>query len=280
MSIVVPAFNEEAVILDSVASLLGQRYPVFEIVIVDDGSTDATAAQDDRGARPASGRAGAAEPAPVRAGRASSTAAALRIDITLVRKDNGGRADALNAGLDLARHPYVCVTDADSILDPDGLTVMMRPVQEDPERVIAVGGTVRVAQLVPRRVRPRRGAAHAGRAAGRLPGRRVPAARSCTAASPGTAIGALFIVSGAFGLFRRDVVEEVGGYWVDTVGEDLELTVRLHRHMRDHRPPVPDHVRARPGVLDRGAGGHGARSEASGAAGTAACGSACGGTAR
>jgi cellulose synthase/poly-beta-1,6-N-acetylglucosamine synthase-like glycosyltransferase len=153
------------------------------------------------------------------------------IDITLVRKDNGGRADALNAGLDVARHPYVCITDADSILDPDGLTVMMRPVQEDPDRVIAVGGTIRVANSSRvesgRVVEPRM-------PSGRIAGFQV--VEYLRAFLYGRvawdSIGALFIVSGAFGLFRRDVVEEVGGYWVDTVGEDLELTVRLHRHMR------------------------------------------------
>ena len=71
------------------------------------------------------------------------------------------------------------------------------------------------------------------------------------------AIGALVIVSGAFGLFRRDVLDEVGGYWTDTVGEDLELTVRLHKHMRDAAPALSDHLLRRPGVLDRGPVRHG-----------------------
>jgi cellulose synthase/poly-beta-1,6-N-acetylglucosamine synthase-like glycosyltransferase len=235
VSVVVPAFNEESVILDSVASLLGQRYPVFEIVIVDDGSTDTTAARmiETHGLHQV-------EPAPRHLLQYEPVRELYRggspIDITLVRKDNGGRADALNAGLDLARHPYVCVTDADSILDPDALTVMMRPVQEDPERVIAVGGTVRVANSsrveAGRVVEPRMPVGHLAR---------FQVVEYLRAFLYGRvawdALGALFIVSGAFGLFRRDVVEEVGGYWVDTVGEDLELTVRMHRHMRDQGRP-------------------------------------------
>ena len=231
VSIVVPAFNEETVILDSVASLLGQRYPLFEIVVVDDGSTDETARRmiDEHGlARIEPAARNRLEYGPVR----ELYRGAAPIDITLVRKDNGGRADALNAGIDVARHPYVCITDADSILDPDGLTVMMRPVQEDPDRVIAVGGTVRVANSSRvesgRVVEPRM-------PSGRLAGFQV--VEYLRAFLYGRvawdAIGALFIVSGAFGLFRRDVVEDVGGYWVDTVGEDLELTVRLHRRMRE-----------------------------------------------
>ena len=158
-------------------------------------------------------------------------------DITLIRKDNGGRADALNAGLDVARHPYVCVTDADSIIDPDGAVrhgaagargsrARDRRRRHDPRR-----------QLVAGRVGPRHGAAHADRA--RWP--RYQVIEYLRAFLFGRvawdAIGALVIVSGAFGLFRRDVVDEVGGYWADTVGEDLELTVRLHRHMRDQRRP-------------------------------------------
>ena len=70
-------------------------------------------------------------------------------------------------------------------------------------------------------------------------------------------IGALLIISGAFGLFRRSLVEAVGGYATDTVGEDMELVVRLHRQLRGARRAVPDRVHPRPGLLDRGAGDDG-----------------------
>jgi cellulose synthase/poly-beta-1,6-N-acetylglucosamine synthase-like glycosyltransferase len=235
ISIVVPAFNEETVILESVASLLAQQYSLFEVVIVDDGSTDATAQKliDAYGLRQV-------EPAPRHKLQYEQVTEMYRSpvphNLTLVRKHNGGRADALNAGLDVARHPYVCITDADSIIDPNGLTVMVRPVLEDPERVIAVGGTIRVGNSC--RIE-----------SGRVMEARLPSGRLAAyqvieylraflfGRVAWDAIGALVIVSGAFGLFRRDVIDEVGGYWTETVGEDLELTVRLHRHMRDSGLP-------------------------------------------
>jgi cellulose synthase/poly-beta-1,6-N-acetylglucosamine synthase-like glycosyltransferase len=147
LTIIIPAYNEERGIrpvVEQVRDAMESFDYDFEIVIVDDGSNDTTAAQviKGHGLRQVSpAPRNLLEYAPVR----ELNRGGGPTDITLVRKENGGRADALNAGLDLARHPYVCVTDADSILDPDALTVMMRPVQEDPDRVIAVGGTVRVA---------------------------------------------------------------------------------------------------------------------------------------
>ena len=184
ISIVVPAYNEETVILESVASLLAQRYSVFELVLVDDGSTDATArtlidAYDLRQVSPAPRNQLRYEPI------SEMYRGVSPYDITLIRKLNGGRADALNAGLDVARHPYVCITDADSILDPDGLTVMVRPVLEDPERVIAVGGTVRVGNSC--RIESGR-VVEARMPSGGWPPIRWSStcARSCSAASPGT----------------------------------------------------------------------------------------------
>ena len=231
VSIVVPAYNEERVVLESIRSLLAQRYPRFELVLVDDGSSDATAqiVIDAFGLHPV-------EPAarnrldylPI----AEMWKHTGDIEITLVRKNNGGRADALNCGVDVARHPFVCVTDADSILDPTALAVMVRPFLEDPERVVAVGGTVRVGnasriedgQMIEPRV-PR------GFVAGF---QLIEYLRAFLLGRTGwDRFNALMIVSGAFGLFRRDLLERAGGYWTETVGEDLEMTVRLHRLMRD-----------------------------------------------
>ncbi len=231
ISIVVPAFNEQRVVLESIRSLIGQRYPRFEVVLVDDGSTDATAAlvidahglvQVPRAPR------GGLRYAPVHeVWQATGTN-----EITVVRKANGGRADALNCGIDHARHPFVCVTDADTILDPGALMMMVRPFLEDPGRVVAVGGTVRVANSC--RIE-----------GGRLLEARVPAGmmagcqlieylRAFLLGRTGwDRLGAVMIVSGAFGLFPRELLQRVGGYCVETVGEDLELTLRLHHHMRD-----------------------------------------------
>ncbi len=231
ISIVVPAHNEQAVVLESIRSILSQRYPRFELVLVDDGSTDETAtrviaAHDLRRVEPTP-RGRLKSQTVVEQWRSLSVP-----EVTLIRKHNGGRADALNCGIDVARHPLVCVTDADSILDPSALEVMVRPFLEDPERVVAVGGTVRVG--------------NSGRVEdGQMIEPRVPRTliegfqmieylRAFLLGRTGwDRLGALMIVSGAFGLFRRDVLEQVGGYWTETVGEDLEMTLRLHRTMRD-----------------------------------------------
>jgi cellulose synthase/poly-beta-1,6-N-acetylglucosamine synthase-like glycosyltransferase len=142
VSILIPAYNEVAGIVDSVRSMSLARYPRFEVVVVNDGSTD-----DTLGAlieaftlekvsipyRPD------IPTAPIRAiyrGRGA-------VDITVVDKANGGRADALNAGLNVARYPYTLCTDADVILDPDCLMRAMQRVVEDRERTVAVGGNVR-----------------------------------------------------------------------------------------------------------------------------------------
>ncbi|MDX6522437.1 MAG: hypothetical protein QOF08_3042 [Gaiellales bacterium] len=231
ISILVAAYNEQATIIDATASLLAQRYPTFELVVVDDGSTDATAARLIE-------TYGLEQVVPAARGELSYTPVstvwhtAWPHPITLIQKCNGGRADALNCGLDVARHSHVCITDADSILDPDALSVMVRPVLEDPQRVIAVAGTIRIAnscrfesgRLLEARM-PRNGLAAL---------QVVEYLRAFLFGRLGwDAINSLMIVSGAFGLFRRDVLMEAGGYWADTVGEDLELTIRLHRHMRD-----------------------------------------------
>jgi cellulose synthase/poly-beta-1,6-N-acetylglucosamine synthase-like glycosyltransferase len=231
VSILVAAYNEQETVVDASSSLLAQRYPSFELVIVDDGSTDDTAAR-------LIDAYGLERVVPAARGELSYRAvtevwrAELPHPITLIRKPNGGRADALNCALDVAQHEYVCVTDADSILDPDALSVVVRPVLEDPERVVAVAGTVRIANSCRFE-------------AGRMVEARVPRSRLAAFQSVEylraflfgrlgwDALNSLMIVSGAFGLFRRGVLLNSGGYWADTVGEDLELTIRLHRHMRD-----------------------------------------------
>jgi cellulose synthase/poly-beta-1,6-N-acetylglucosamine synthase-like glycosyltransferase len=156
--------------------------------------------------------------------------------LTVVDKVNGGKADALNAGLNVATYPLVCSIDADTLVDRNALLEVVIPFMDDPERTIAAGGTIRTANGctvsdgavtrigLPRRLLPLIQVVEYLRAFlfGRLGWNRL---------------GGNLIISGAFGLFRKDAVEAVGGYRSDTVGEDMELVVRLHRHFREAGMP-------------------------------------------
>jgi cellulose synthase/poly-beta-1,6-N-acetylglucosamine synthase-like glycosyltransferase len=245
ISVLVPAYNEEAVIVESVRSLLALRYPAFEVVVVDDGSTDGTLARlyeafDLVPVRRA--QRDAVRSLPVRTAYVSRRNPAL----VVLAKENGGKADALNAGLNAARHPYVCAVDADALIEEDALLRVAKPILDDPELVIATGGIVRVAngcEIDHGRV------ARVGLPKSRLATlQTVEYLRAFLVGRVGwSRANLLLIVSGAFGLFRRELVEAVGGYSRATVGEDVDLVVRLHRHMRERGEPyriefVPDPV--------------------------------------
>jgi cellulose synthase/poly-beta-1,6-N-acetylglucosamine synthase-like glycosyltransferase len=234
ISIVLPAFNEEPTVVASVRSLLALNYPAFEVVVVNDGSTDGTLGtlQEAYGLVEAPvTHAQTVQTKPVRAVYRSPTAG----DIVVIDKCNGGKADAVNAGLNAARHPLVCVIDADSLLDNDALVRAVLPFIEDP-RTVAVGGTVRVAN----------GCVVEG---GRVTEVRLPANRLARfqvveylraflmGRIAHSAANSLLIISGCFGLFRRDVLVEVGGLAADSIGEDMELVTRLHRYCREQRRP-------------------------------------------
>jgi cellulose synthase/poly-beta-1,6-N-acetylglucosamine synthase-like glycosyltransferase len=151
--------------------------------------------------------------------------------VWVLDKSNGGKADALNAGIATAHHPYVCCLDADALIETDALLRVAAPILDDPERVVATGGIVRIANG---------SRIDHGRVTGvRLPSNPLAVLqvleyfRAFLIGRVGwTKLNALLIISGAFGLFQRQAVEEVGGYATDTVGEGMELVVRLHRHFR------------------------------------------------
>lgn len=245
ISVLLPAYNEEAGIVESVRSLLSLHYPLHEIVVVNDGSTDATLERLRE----------AFELVPaVRAMRTAIPTAAVRgsylsvrhPELCVIDKANGGKADALNAGASAARYPYVCAVDADALIEEDALLDLARPILDDPDRVVATGGIVRIANGCT--------VDH-----GRVVDVRLPRSRLATiqvveyfraflvGRTGLSSLNSLLIISGAFGLFRRDLVEEVGGWWTSTVAEDIELVLRLHRHMLERGEPytiafVPDPV--------------------------------------
>jgi cellulose synthase/poly-beta-1,6-N-acetylglucosamine synthase-like glycosyltransferase len=235
VSVLVPAFNEETVIVESVRSLLALRYPRHEVVVVNDGSTDGTLAALERAFSLAPVRVALRDgipTAPVRGTHVSRTNPTLLV----VDKENGGRSDALNAGVNAARHPYVCVIDADSLLEEDALLKVSKPILDDPDVLAATGGTIRIINGC--RVD------HGRVLEVRVPGSRLATIqvleylRAFLVGRVGwSRMNALGIISGAFGLFHRSLVETVGGYWTRTVGEDFELTLRLHRYLRERGEP-------------------------------------------
>ncbi len=229
VSILVPAYNEERTIVAAVRSFLALQYPRFEVIVVSDGSTDGTME------RLTEAFALVEDPRvwlrklpsqPVR-----RVLRSLRHpELVVVDKGNGGKSDALNAAINLARYPLIAPVDADSVLDAQAILRASRLFVED-ETILAVGGTVR----------PLNGATfRAGRPISmRVPDRWlerfqiVEYARAFFLGRTGwTRLSTVLIISGAFGLFRRDAVVRVGGFWTGTVGEDMELVLRLHREHR------------------------------------------------
>lgn len=234
VSIIVPGHNEEATIVGAVKALLSSQFNLFEIVVVNDGSKDATS---DRVRR-------AFDMVPVNRSPQSGipTKPVLevlvsRIDdrVALVDKRNGGKADALNAGINYARYPLVCCIDADTLLDPWALSRLVWEFQADPDTV-AVGGIVRVVNGS-RFEDGRLVEVHAPHS--RLANLQIiEYLRAFLGARIGwSRAGMLLIISGAFGLFRRSAVVEVGGYDPTTVGEDAELVIGLHRTRAEQGRP-------------------------------------------
>ncbi|MHB1865584.1 MAG: glycosyltransferase family 2 protein [Candidatus Saccharimonadales bacterium] len=231
VSVLVPAFNEQAGIVESVNSLLSLRHPEHEVIVVNDGSSDLTLQRLREAFDLVPVRKALRDTlptAPVRAVYISRR----RPELWVLDKENAGKADALNAGVNAARYPYVCAIDADAVLEQDALLRVCKPMLDDPELVAATGGIVRIAN----------GCAieHGRVIAVGLPRNRlarVQVVEYFRAFLVGrvawSRLGLLLIISGAFGLFRRQLVEAAGGWWTGTVGEDVELVVRLHRHLRE-----------------------------------------------
>lgn len=245
VSVLAPAFNEEANVVENVRSLLMLDYPLFEVVLINDGSQDGTLgclvdAFDLRQSTRSFHRALACKP--IRGIYESATYP----NLVVVDKVNGGKADALNAGLNLSLYPIFCAIDADSILEPDALLRLVRPFVDAPGVTIAAGGVVRVANGCD---------IHGGRVHGvRLPRRVLPLIqiveylRAFLFGRMGWSTGnSLLVISGAFGLFEKRAAIQAGGYATDSIGEDMELVVRMHRHRRERRQPysigfVPDPI--------------------------------------
>lgn len=244
VTLIVPAYNEQESCLEATHSFLSLRYPEHEVFIVNDGSTDATLEKLRKQYHliPAPLYKTSNIPAESVRGIYQSR---THPNLWVIDKENGGRADAINAGLNFCRTPLFCAVDADSLIEPDALIRVVRPFLED-EKTVACGGIIRIANGCPvqsglvQDVRLPRGLIARFQV--------VEYLRSFLAGRVGwDALGIMFLVSGAFGMFRRSVVVDAGGFASDSIGEDLELTIRLHRYCRENDRPyritfVPDPV--------------------------------------
>jgi len=236
ISIIVPAYNEANTIRESVMALLALHYPDLRIIVVNDGSSDATAETMVKSFN-------MTETYVVRETETITHKPIRQIyrshiypSLLFIDKENGKKADAINVGLTCVRTPLFCVIDADSLLEPTALLKAVRPFMETSDNVIAVGGTVGIVNgckvengqvtdyKLPKNFLARLQVVEYIRA---FLMARLAASRK----------GSLAIISGAFGIFRRDIAVAVGGYDTTTVGEDMELVLKMHRMMLETNTP-------------------------------------------
>lgn len=228
ITIIVPAFNEEVTVTDTVKSLLALDYQAYEIIVVDDGSTDDTARVVIETFHMAPVRMPIRKLLSCQEEEFVYEVTLRNVHLTLIRKKRGGKADTLNMGINASRYPYFICTDADSVLQHDSLKKIVLPLLEN-EHVVAVGGSVRPSNGVV--------IARGHVVSYKLPKKILASMQTLEYDRSFLASrilldkfnGAL-IISGAFGLFEKQMVIEAGGYDASTLGEDMELVVKIHEY--------------------------------------------------
>ncbi|NRR02391.1 MULTISPECIES: glycosyltransferase [Brevibacillus] len=236
ISILVPAYNEELTIIENVRSLLSLNYPRYEVLVVNDGSKDATLqVLIDEFSLVYS------EHMPVQPLLHTSNIRGIYHNpafpnLYLIDKENGGKADSLNAGINLSHYPLIASIDADSLLEKDALIRIAKVYMENPDETVAIGGDIRIAngcKIEDGVVKDIR-----------LPDKFLPMMQSVEYLKAflggrigWSAINGLIIVSGAFGVFRKDYIIKVGGYREGYPGEDMNIIIKLHKYMLENKLP-------------------------------------------
>lgn len=229
ISLIIPAYNEQENIVQNVRSLMKLNYPEYEIIVVNDGSTDKTGELLINAFEMHMIETSIRYRIPTKDIRGVYYSSKYP-NLLYVDKENGGKSDALNAGINISSYPLFTCLDADSRIEKDALLMLSLEFIKDSRTVIA-GGIVRIANgsrivdgefkgfSMPKKLVERFQIVEYYRSF--LSGRVFWSASN-----------SLLVVSGAFGLFRKQTVIDVGGYKTNTIGEDMEIVVRIHRYLR------------------------------------------------
>lgn len=239
VTLIAPAYNEGTTIVENVKSLLSVQYPYYELIIVNDGSKDDSLEKliKEFELEPKDATF-ITQPIPTASVNYIYRSRNNKYNhLTVIDKNNGGKADAINAGVNFSNTELVVCTDADCIIEQDALLKMVRPyLEENDKEIIACGGGIGIANdsIVRKGILKEL----------RLPETFVPMVQVVgymraflLARMAWSEVNGLMLVSGAFGMYPRKRMIEVGGFNKDTVGEDLELCIRLRRHMEDLKKP-------------------------------------------
>ncbi|MDD6568126.1 MAG: glycosyltransferase family 2 protein [Eubacteriales bacterium] len=232
ISLLIPAYNEEENVVQNIKSLMKMDYPNFEIIVVNDGSTDKTHEKIVE----AFGLYQIESSQKVSIPTKEVRGVYYNVDypnLLYIDKENGGKSDALNAGINASSYPLFACLDADSRLEKDALLKLSIEFNKDKNTIVA-GGIVRIANGSVIRDGEFKGFSMPKKIIERF--QIVEYYRSFLSGRVSWGLSnSMLIVSGAFGVFQKQAVIEVGGYKTNTIGEDMEIVVRLHSYMRKNK---------------------------------------------
>jgi len=239
ISILVPAYNESVTIINTILSILDVEYKLFEIIVVDDGSSDDTSGKLIKYFNMHLVNRPINKLIKCKCEEFIYECHDQKVSLTLIRKENGGKADSLNMGINASKYPYFICMDADTLLQYDSLEKIANPILEYDD-VIATGGVIGISNGIELE--------H-----GRVIDYKLP--RNLLASMQVLEYDRSFLasrllmdqyngsilISGAFGMFKKEIVTAVGGYDSSTIGEDMELILKMHVFCRTHN--IPYHIK-------------------------------------